>query len=50
MKKMYQLLDLKLVRFDEDVITTSGNTSSEPMVDVSKCWGSIDSPVNEGEY
>ena len=44
MKKLYELLELNLVRFDEDVITSS-ITSSEPKVDVG-AWGGFDTPVN----
>ena len=43
MKKLYELLELKLVRFDEDVITTS---SSGPKVDVGNWGGDFDTPIN----
>lgn len=41
MKKLYELLELKLVRFDEDVITSSG-----PKVDVGGWGNDFDEPIN----
>ena len=41
MKKLYELLELKLVWFDEDVITSSG-----PKVDVGGWGDGFDSPIN----